>query len=289
MVPGIEAEINETEELAFDVESFEARFPRSTAHLGLDLAGMLLGATRSVGMVVPGLHSLIVDVTVAAPEGTGGPEFHTESVVTAVRVRPVDVHLSSGTLTGRVRAMFRPAPVDQPPYEDFEERFAGERLEGWRAWVVGGSRGIGEALAKYLAAGGAAVTVTYSRGAEDAHRVQEEISAGGGRCDIAHVDVLDPGWADRVVAERPSHVFYLCSPKILPHDRNTGGAAAAFQDYIAFYVTGLFALADALAGTAEPVRIYFPSSVYVGEPKEGFFEYTAAKRMAEQLGADLTA
>jgi len=53
-------------------------------------------------------------------------------------------------------------------------------MEGRRALVTGGSRGIGRAIAESLLAAGAEVVVT-ARSTETAERVAEELSAGGGR------------------------------------------------------------------------------------------------------------
>ncbi len=55
-------------------------------------------------------------------------------------------------------------------------------LQGKVALVTGGSRGIGKAVAKQLAARGAEVVINYVRHRTNANEVVEEIQAAGGRC-----------------------------------------------------------------------------------------------------------
>ena len=72
-------------------------------------------------------------------------------------------------------------------------------LNGKVALVTGGSRGIGAAIARRLAAHGAAVAVNYSGSAEACQTVVDEIMSAGGRALALQADVSDAGAAAGLV------------------------------------------------------------------------------------------
>jgi 3-oxoacyl-[acyl-carrier protein] reductase len=67
-----------------------------------------------------------------------------------------------------------------------------KELEGKSALVTGGSRGIGAAIAKRLAAGGAKVAITYTKGADAAASVVSTIERAGGTAIAIQADAADP-------------------------------------------------------------------------------------------------
>jgi 3-oxoacyl-[acyl-carrier protein] reductase len=72
-----------------------------------------------------------------------------------------------------------------------------KKLEGKIALITGGSRGIGAAIAKRLAADGANVAITYTKGADAAASVVNEIERAGRKAIAIQADAID---ADAVEA-----------------------------------------------------------------------------------------
>jgi 3-oxoacyl-[acyl-carrier protein] reductase len=76
-----------------------------------------------------------------------------------------------------------------------------KQLEGKIAPITGGSRGIGAAIAKRLAADGANVAITYTKGADAAASVVKEIERAGRTAIAIQADATDAGAVEAAIGK----------------------------------------------------------------------------------------
>ena len=85
-----------------------------------------------------------------------------------------------------------------------KENFMSKQLEGKIALVTGGSRGIGAAIAKRLAADGASVAITYAKNGKLACAVVKAIEENGGKATAIQADSVDAEAIKNAVAKTVS-------------------------------------------------------------------------------------
>jgi acyl dehydratase len=261
----------------------EAAFPNLAAVIGLNAIAALLTLTYVVGMECPGQNSLLATITA---------EFgHSESSLLGFAVKSIDrrfklmkLEVSGGGLKAVAEIFVRLPPVVQATAKEVMARVSPGTYYGQRVLIIGGSRGLGEVTAKILAVGGAHVTITFSRGQDDAESVANDIRSIGAQCEVAHFDVgVEAAGQLSQMDGLPTHVYYFATPPIFGRG-DLYYQAEDFQRFLRYYVDGFGDLCRALkAGNANALRVYYPSSTALNEVVRGLTAYSMAKAAGEVL------
>lgn len=270
--------------------SIAQMFPAAAHVLGVERVSALAHSSYLVGMVCPGLHSIYRNLRLAlTPLDKGGFEgLHFRVKYSDSDYRLLRLAVSGSGWTGLIDTNARPAPTAQVDLADAAKRVAAGEFKGASALVVGGSRGLGELVAKILAAGGANVTLTYAVGEADARRLQAEILEFGGHCDIMQYDVRQNAQAQiaRLPAS-PTELYYMATPMIFQRAGRCF-SAKRLDEFLAFYVTGFSDLCHSLRlAIGSDIPVFYPSSSAIDDRPANITEYTMAKAAGEILCADM--
>ncbi len=266
------------------------RFPHAAAALGPQRVAAIAALSQCVGMVCPGLHSVFSSVRFRLGEPADvGAELTFVVKKYDARFRLFIIGFE-GCIRGEIRAFLRPPPQAQASMPEAAAQVRAGEFKHTRSLVLGGSRGLGETVAKILAAGHGDVIVSHASGAADAQRVADEINAFGTvRCTTLKLDLTcDAFDALGIDAGSLDAVYFFATPRIFR--KKTGlFDHRLFDEFIAFYVTRFTELCLWLEnrGQGRRIKVYLPSTVFISNRPKGMTEYAMAKAAAEVLAEDL--
>ncbi len=280
--------VGRQQRLPLPAADFAADFPRACARLGERRVAAMALLSTYVGMACPGLHSVFSSLTLEPAEGP--------SDVLRFEVKRYDARFRlfviafDGLVRGDIKAFLRAPAQAQASMAELRALLRPDEFAGATHWIIGGSRGLGELVAKLLAAGGGRACLSYASGALDAERVVQEIAAAGAPAATPRrLDLLTEGFDEWLRATPwPDAVWYFATPRIY-RKRAQVFDAALFDEFVHFYVRRFEALCQALEAAADgrTVRVFYPSTVFIDERPKGMTEYAMAKAAAEVLIADL--
>jgi enoyl-[acyl-carrier-protein] reductase (NADH) len=278
-------------ELIWDADLVRSMFPNAFRYIPQLQLAVILASTRIVGMRCPGLHSVFAQLNlnfVRSESGVG-----TDSTATLgyrvlrfdPRIDRIELSLKNDVVEGSIEAFFRSPPILQPEFAKLASLVAENEFSNQHALVIGASRGLGEIIAKLLAAGGAKVVMTYAAGKEDAYRLSQEIAQSRSTPTVLAYNVLNssPDEEFNRCCKSITHIYYLASP-LISKSESALWDSVLFAHYCRFYIDGLATLLqqiEQIREKGEELRLFIPSSIFLEQDTKGFDEYIAAKAAAE--------
>jgi NAD(P)-dependent dehydrogenase (short-subunit alcohol dehydrogenase family) len=283
------------------------RFPAAARRLGPLRLACRLWSSYLAGMELPGLVALLCRVKLRFPDDVIPLDRAGDNTVDngqplryTARVARVDAQLGMLTLRGALTLGGAPVaaaeidaltlwPTGGPdPHRLAELLPPSSTLSRRTAVVVGGSRGLGAALALALASQGCTVLVGHRGGADRVAALAESAALAGGAIRSVAGDAADPRWAARVIDELGPDALDLLVCSAAPAPRNLPfepGALDRFGDFVA----------DTLRLAAAPLAALLPfvrsghgccvavSTVAVQTRPAAWPQYVTAKAAVEGL------
>lgn len=274
--------------LGSSVSAFSVAFPSASARIGSLRVATIAGTSRVVGMLSPGLHSIYAEASFTlVEEAAGTPSLAFDVDDVDRRFRMVRMSVGGPGLRGALKTFVRIPPVAQASMADLRGLVAPDEFTGSVTLVIGGSRGLGELVAKLIASGGGHVVLTYRSGQADAEAVAGAIREGGGHATTLQYDArqdAEPQLEGLSVV--PTHAYYFATPTIYKPQPEMF-SSERLRELIAVYVEGFWDLVRALRRRYRSVTLCYPSTVFVEDRPEGMTEYAMAKAAGETLCADV--
>ncbi len=265
--------------LSLETEAAGRLFPNLVSFLPLMDVATLLHTSRLVGMECPGLNSLYSELSLVSTQASSAKTLNYKVKKWDKRFALTVLEVSAPNLEGSIKAFLRPEPQKQLSYKSVTTRVAADAFAGQKAFIVGGSRGLGELVAKILAAGGAQVAITYHQGYEDARRIVEDIISNGGKAELLSWDVAQA--ASPTLSWQPTHLYYFATPYIFS-GRKGKFSTALFEKFCRYYVSGFAETLEKLHSKTLRYAFY-PSTVAIDESPSDMGEYAAAKAAGENF------
>jgi len=263
-------------------------FPAAAEWIGPARLAAIGVSSTIVGMVCPGLHSIYASLAVELVDAASpGEQLGFRVASSDPRFRLLRLAIAGSGLTGTIECLARIPPVAQETMRSLRGVVAPDEFAGSTALVVGGSRGLGELVAKLIASGGGHVIITHRTGRGDADKVAQEIRAAGGCCTCLEYDVRQPAALQLDgLAAAPTHLYYFATP-VIYRQQAAAFSPQRFREFTEFYVDGFWDLLQALRKLSPDLHAFYPSTVFVEETPRGMTEYAMAKAAGEKLCAQL--
>lgn len=262
-------------------------FPNAARMLGAQRVKGLAALSALVGMVVPGMHSIFsrFDVDLCDTQTSDGAmTFDVRKVDDRFRI--VDIAVSGSGLSGAAYAFARKPPVSQRALNDVASVLHAGEFEGTTALIIGGSRGIGAAAAKIVAAGGGRVIITYLVGEAEAKSLVDEI--GAARCTAFRFDAREAPHAQLgAIDGRIDQAYYFATPQ-MRRQKSDWFERERLDRLLEVQVYGLHRLCAWLHGRSiAPITVFYPSTTAIDDPTRGAIEMTMVKLAGEALCAQI--
>jgi len=254
-------------------------FPNFCIAYGQTILCDLGAASYIVGMKCPGLHSIFSSFKATFNVHRNESSFTT--LECDERFHQIRLSFQGKSIDAEIEAFYRPPPSLSENISIISYQVDKKELQDVSALIIGGSRGLGETVAKIIAAAGGRVVITYHVGRADAESVCNEITRWGGQCKLVRFNVLEDQ-NHEIDYSHFNQIYYFATPKI-SFKRNSAFDQAVDLAYRTFYLTAFKDICLNLIKIDSNTKVFYPSTVLIETIPKGLEHFTQIKLDGEKL------
>jgi acyl dehydratase len=258
-------------------------FPSFSDLYGIATACEIGAISQIVGMECPGLHSLFSALKVEIIKKNTMPVFGVSK--SDERFNSLNIFAKGNTLVAKIESFFRPTPSKNAHISNLAALVKNNEFKNIHALIIGGSRGLGEVVAKLISAGGGESTITYHVGNIEAETVVNEIREWGGKSRMTQLTVNEKDSLP-LNYSNINQLYYFASPKILSN-RSKNYDEKILSLYRAIYVDCFNNICKELIFRNSKCSVFYPSTIFIDNPPPGFKNYIQVKIEGEKLCEEL--
>jgi len=263
-----------------DATLAETLYPELSRKIGANRVYEISLLSNIVGMQIPGLHSLFLSAVIEF--GNNNilicPFFRVDKIDRRFGI--IDLEYFGNNLTCRLKALERPHYKTRTCSEIKGKIPRSLVLDRKKILIIGGSRGIGAAVAQVASILGADTTITYNAGASDARRLCADIQAFTMRnVGMMKLDITDMRQIEALKFDYDV-LFFFASPKIMATQGEFD--LDLFDNFYKIYCKSFQIIARYFHQGGGSL-IYWPSTIFLSQDINNFKEYTLAKSIGERV------
>lgn len=258
----------------------EILYPRISKKIGVGTISQIATLSEIVGMQFPGLNSLFTKCDIDLSTKYKNPKVKIKSfnkTIGAVKIRCEFKNLSAN-----INALFRPRPIKTPKSIFIKENYKIVNLKNLKPIIIGGSRGIGAWMAKFIVIGGGNVNFTYCYGEDEANELIKDMADYQQNIKTVQFDVLgNINKKQMNYFKDRNSLFYFATPKIIPNS-NKNFDNEIYEKFNEYYINSFIRL------ISNPILknikyIFYPSTIFIDKKENNLREYIASKSQAEKI------
>ena len=256
-------------------------FPMFCKKYGKNLAIELISLSTLIGMIYPGRDSILSAISINF-NMKNEKDLYSKISYLDDRSKIIKLKFTYNYISGEITSCFRPQLNKLINVKNLIHNKE-SIYRNFKALVIGGSKGIGEAITKLILLKGGNVDFTYNNSAKRANYILNSLKKSKLNLKAKKFDVTKNNELSNFFNfERYNLVFYFATPKIfIKNDNNFD--ESLYNSFYDYYVRGFEKILLSAKKFKNKITFYYPSTIEIKNKSSIYQEYIKAKKNGEKI------